>query len=118
MCFPKSITYLKSAREAFLHITISATRTSPSAIITRRRTPTVPRALSVRTTYPALGNYALALIHLKRPEHALKKYETLRALTDDPEQRALAYHNMGRIYDLIMKDQEAGEKILSPSPGS
>ena len=59
---------------------------------------------------PALGNYALALIHLKRPERALEQYEALLALTNDPEHQALAYHNMGRIYDLMMKDKEQAKR--------
>jgi hypothetical protein len=50
---------------------------------------------------PARGNYAVALIHLKRTEHALEQYEALLKITNDPAEMALAYSNMGRIYALM-----------------
>jgi len=56
---------------------------------------------------PARGNYALTLIHLKRPEAALAEYETVITIADNAEQRALALHNMGRIYDQMAEPEQA-----------
>lgn len=58
---------------------------------------------------PARGNYALAMDHLKRPEKALEQYEAVLKVADNPEQKALAYHNMGRMYQ-EMNEQEQARK--------
>jgi len=112
--FLRSISYLKSAREAFLHITI-AQRLPRHRRLRQAAAPTVPRSLSIRTTSPR-SKLCTRTHPSQRPERALDSMRRSSPLPMTGEQ-ALAYHNMGRIYDLMMR-KRASEKVLSPSPGS
>jgi predicted negative regulator of RcsB-dependent stress response len=64
----------------------------------------------------ARGNYALALTQPKRPENALEQYEAVLRVADNSEQKALAYHNMGRIYH-EMRDEERARKYYQKALG-
>jgi hypothetical protein len=55
----------------------------------------------------ARGNYAVALTQLGQPERALEQYEALLKISDDPDQKALAYYNMGRLYQNAGRNAEA-----------
>ena len=50
---------------------------------------------------PSLGNLGLALINLLRYTEALQVFEQITGATDDPAQLWAAYHNMGRIYEML-----------------
>jgi tetratricopeptide (TPR) repeat protein len=68
---------------------------------------------------PARGNYALALMNLKRPEKALEQYEAVVKISDNPEEKALAYHNIGRMYHEMNEEKLAKKfyrKALSLKP--
>lgn len=62
-------------------------------------------ALGYNPTYvPALGNLGAALMHLLRHADALPIFERIIDATDSAAELWVAYHNMGRIYEIWKSD--------------